>query len=242
MLDGRLNANKSQGTAPFPYRLLRKDLGNLQLSGSEAATIVNAYLAQYQNGGYKISFTLAGVRDAVGNPIPLWQVRADRNIAVPYLASLAAVLPLQTIPNLTSFYIFATTYDEQEGQTPTLTLECNTFTDSAAYLITRLQYAADAEAQSQKSTATIQQVGAAETGFCGGGWVATGAGQIYEVGVNFKTVMSGTPSAITLGALASLNVSAIGAVQLTQYGFQLEVVSAGAGSVYWRGKYTTVGN
>jgi len=240
--DSRLNANKSQGTAPFPYRLLRKDVGNLQLSGGEAASIANAYLAQYQNGGFKITFTLAGVRDASGNPIPLWQVRADHNIAVPYLAPLSPTLPLQNVANQTLFYIYATTFSETEGQAPTVTLECNSFTDSAAFLITRLQYAADAESQSAKGTATIQLAGAGETGFCGGGWVATAAGQTYEVGVNFKAILSATPSSITLTGLTTLNVASVAAAQLTQYGFQLQVTSTAAGAVFWRGKYTTIGN
>ncbi|HUY76317.1 MAG TPA: hypothetical protein VMV29_06075, partial [Ktedonobacterales bacterium] len=84
--DPRLNGDGSQGTAPFRRRKLRRNLGALPLTGTQATAIANAWLATYSNPTNKIEVELRAVRDYNGVAIPLSHVRADANLFVPELA------------------------------------------------------------------------------------------------------------------------------------------------------------
>ncbi|MFI5274437.1 MAG: hypothetical protein ACHQ4H_15500, partial [Ktedonobacterales bacterium] len=84
--DPRLAGDGSQGSAPFRRRKLRRNLDHLPLTGAQAATIASAWLATYRNPTNKVEVELRAVRDASGNPLPLHQVRADRNLFIPELA------------------------------------------------------------------------------------------------------------------------------------------------------------
>ena len=139
-LDSRLNIDKSQGTAPFPFRRLPKDLSTLRLSSTQADALADALLAQYKDGGYKISLTLTGVRDALGNPKELFRVRAGQNIFLPTVSLSQPIIPTGMAPNVNMFWITDVTYREQQGQAPQLSISCSSFTDTAAFQIARLQY------------------------------------------------------------------------------------------------------
>lgn len=235
--DSRLTANYAQGSAPFPMRRLRKDLTTTQLSSSEASSLANAYLTQYQNGGFKITVDLAFVRDATGTPIPLWRVRGDGNIYLPDLAPITATLPFAVSANVNQFYVQTTNYQEQNGQTPTLEIVCNSFSDEAAFQLAKLQYNSDLATQNLKSQAIVTQPGQPEKGFCGGSLQASGASQSVQVGVNFKTVLSSTPSSVTLTSVSSTNVSGVTYGNLAPTGFTLTITSTAAGFTSWQGSY-----
>ncbi len=84
--DTRLAGNGSQGNAPFRRRKLRRKLTGTPLTAAQATTIAQAWLTQYQNITNKVEVELRSVRDANGMPLPITQVRADRNLFVPQLA------------------------------------------------------------------------------------------------------------------------------------------------------------
>ena len=240
--DSRLNSDKSQGTAPFPFRRLRKDLGTL-LSSTEAAAVANGLLAQYQNGGYKIEVVLKRALNATGAEIPLWQVRADSNIFLPELSPLGQTLPFSTIVNTNVFYITETSYRETSGQAPTLTVHCNTFYDTAAFQITRLQYRAELLSRSQQSQGVIQAVGSPEIGTVAAAWGSAAiTTDTYEAGVNFKATMANIPSSITLTSTSTSNAGTPTTVNITNTGFSFRVQPAANGVGYWRGTYKTNGN
>src|SRR6185437_1382660 len=135
---------------------LRKDLSAYHLSATQATALANALMAQYQNGGWKITVVLDRVLDANGNEIPLWMVRADANIALPNLAPMGAQLPIAPTPNTNVFYITETEYSEQEGQTPQLTITCDSFYDRGAFQVARLQYREEHQIRSGKTRQKVQ--------------------------------------------------------------------------------------
>ena len=149
--DARLTANYAQGTAPFPMRSFRKDLTSTQMSSAEATALANTYLTQYENGGFKITVDLAAIRNAAGVAIPLWQVKSDANIYLPDVAPILAQLPFAPVANGNVFYVLTTNYEEQNGQTPTLEIVCNSFEDVAAFQLARLQYNSDLQTQNTKT-------------------------------------------------------------------------------------------
>ncbi len=170
--DSRLAGSKAQGTAPFPFRRLRKDVSQALLTSTQATALANALLAQYQNVGYKITVEVGNIADAGGNPIPLWQVRADNNVFIPDLSPIGASFPATFTANTNLFYITQTEFQEQKGSTPTLTLTCDTFYDTTAFQIARIQRTAEQRKRSVKSKGIIQEPGASEIGTVGTSWGA----------------------------------------------------------------------
>ncbi len=83
--DARLNADRSQGNAPFRFRRFRRDMGGRPLTAAQATTLAQQYLAAFENIANVITLRLTQVRDARGAVLPLWRVRADRTIIVPEL-------------------------------------------------------------------------------------------------------------------------------------------------------------
>ena len=93
------------------------------------------------------------------------------------------------------------------------------------------------------ATAPVTLVsGHQETGYMGIQFVAAGAGQTFGVGVNFKTVLTNTPSSITATLITSANVNSVIESHITPYGFFLGVTSTAAGAGFYVATYTTVGN
>lgn len=72
---------------------------------------------------------------------------------------------------------------------------------------------------------------------------ATAGGQTFGTAVNFKMVMTNTPSSITIVSIVNTNTTAAPAVDhIDQYGFHCTVTSNNAGRMFYLFTYTTVGN
>jgi hypothetical protein len=239
--DPRLNMNLSQGTAPFRFRRFRRDMGNRVLTSVQATALANQYLASFENVSNVISVTLGAVRDAQGAPIPLWRVRADRNIAIPELlpraASFAAIAGL--LPGSNLFYIRQADYREQSNQAPTLTLLLDQVADFAEADLTRQRYEEILRQRSKRTAPTVAPAGLAVKGFWSVRWGSTsGAGNVWGGPLQFPAVFAATPSGVTFTALASSNVASGPTIDnLTMWGCDVSVTSAGSGAGYWVGTY-----
>jgi hypothetical protein len=242
--DGRLNGNKSQGTAPFPYRHANKDLSAYTLTSAQALALANTLVNSYKNGGYKLDFKIARVRDANGVEIPLWRVRADNNIFIPELTPGAAQINPAPQTNINTFYITQTTYTENEGQTPMLEIIGSTFNDQSAYQIARLQYIAQSQANSKRTHGVVQAAGESEIGTAPAfGWGTTVVStDTLENSVNFRTTMNTVPTSITITPTSSSNANTPTVMNITQTGFSLRIQATVNGSGFWRGTYKTNGN
>lgn len=240
--DSRLNSDGSQGTAPFPWKKLRVDGGDLQITPTQATAAANAILTQYKSIGYRSTIKLSNVRNAQGVSIPLWQVRSDTNIFLPQLSPIGVTLPTGVAVNQNLFYIYDTSYDEPSSGTPILTLTCGDMRKGNPYQFEVLKRLGD-HLGKKKRHAIIQAIGESEYGYCGIGAPSNAlGGTVYEQGVNFKTQMASTPSSITLTAVASSNVASIATTNITQQGFQLQLTTNVNGTAFWRGHYRTNGN
>lgn len=85
--------------------------------------------------------------------------------------------------------------------------------------------------------------GIQEKGYVGmGQQAAGGGGNIAAMGVNFKKIMSNTPSGITFTAITSTNISSGPTAQdINRFGFYA-TVTCSATPFKWSGTYQTVGN
>lgn len=81
-----------------------------------------------------------------------------------------------------------------------------------------------------------------ETGTTGCYFQAAAGSNFSGGPTNFKTVMTNTPSSISISNSAIQNVSSTGIEKITFYGFTFFAVSTAAGITKWEGTYTTVGN
>lgn len=241
--DSRLNADGSQGKAPFPWRRLKKDLQHLTMSSTYATALANAYLNLYQNSQYKITFHLGQVRDANKVVIPLHHVRADANILVPDISFISDSLPVWATFNANLFYIQETTFAERQGEPPQVEIVCDTFSDRMDYLIKRLEAAQEFGKRSQKTHANVHVSGESESGWCGTSWGANAiTGDVYEESVTFRTQMASTPTSIALSGISLVNVASVAIPAITQDGFTLAITTSAGGSGRYRATYTTVGN
>lgn len=245
--DARLNTDKSQGNAPYPFRKKRIDLsGQGTYSATQATNLANALLAAYQNGGTRDSVKLTRVYDANGVQIPLHQVRAGRNIFLPQFAPIGATLPTTATPNVNLFFIQETSWSEDATSTggPELAIAMQTFDDSANYQLTRLQDLATRRAQDARVTApAIQAAGAAwkmRWGFQGD------VDGVRQVGpqLPFLTQQSNAPSSLTFAQVfAPINVGVGPSVNVVdQFGASVWVQAGGAGVVSFGYTVTVAGN
>ena len=93
------------------------------------------------------------------------------------------------------------------------------------------------------ATAPVTLVaGNQETGFAGFRAKTAVVGDIVGVGVNFKTVMSNTPTSIGETIVSASNTSVVSILNVTKYGFSLEGPSTSTGGNFAYIEYTTVGN
>lgn len=121
-------ATLSQGSAPFRFRQLFRDLSGIStVNAAQAQAIAFMYLGQYQNQTNKVRLLLRAVRDgASGNPIPLWLLSAlNKNIWVNEMAFRGAQLPATPTPTVNQFYILQTTYTETATGDATCELQCD---------------------------------------------------------------------------------------------------------------------
>jgi hypothetical protein len=240
--DTRLNANGSQGSAPYPRRKLIKDYSAYHLSATQAAAIANALLAQYQNGGWKIEVILDRVEEANGQEIPLWMVRADGNIHLPQLAQIGAQLPSAPMPQTTVFYITETVYEEQDGQPPQLTITCDSFFDKSSFQVARLQYREDHKVRSAKHRQPVTIPGENVTGQIGVQWgSASTTSFLWSASATYGSLLTNTPTSITLTPTSTSNVGSVVTNSVTNQGFNIVVTPAAAGAGNAQYNYITVG-
>jgi hypothetical protein len=81
-----------------------------------------------------------------------------------------------------------------------------------------------------------------ETGRLGSELGNAAGGTHFGIGVNFKTIMTNTPTSLTLTANSSSNSTVGGASNIDINGFNCYFIASAAGDAWWYGSYTTVGN
>ena len=255
--DPRLAANNSQGTAPFRYRKFYRNLAGVQTaSKTQAQSLANAYGAQWQNPSFTTVVVLRRVRDANGNPIPLWQVNSDANIFLPSLtrrgAAFVKATTMATSPTLgvNLFYIRSKEYTEGvggvRGGAETLTLQLDNFFDSAETALTRLQLQADQLARlGGVTTGQVQAQGAPFTGIAGNLVNPTTGTTAASAAASFAPVtLAQVPTSIgSFVAVHVSNANTPSASDITVYGFELNWLVPSTSAVSWGvWQYTTVGN
>lgn len=246
--DARLNADHSQNTAPFRWRKFARDLsGTSTLNGTTAAQLASTLLAQYQDPVKtgKSTITLRAVRDANGAPTELARLgaAAGKNILVPEMAvRTTGALPTGPVAGVNQFFIVSAEYvEDQMGAT--VHLQCDNFADYEAIYTAKLTLAADTRARSDKTNATFQAPGAPETGYCGGTFTASAAGQTGSDGQNFKKIMAVAPTSVNISnVVSSVNATGASAGNFDVYGFNVSWQSVAAGVSTFLAHYVTVGN
>ncbi|HEX6541926.1 MAG TPA: hypothetical protein VF040_09250 [Ktedonobacterales bacterium] len=242
--DARLGPDGAQGNAPFRRRKLRRNLGDLPLTATQATAIANAWLAAYSNPSNKIEITLRAVRDASGNPLPLSHVRADANLFVPELAVRGQRLSSGPQPGVNQFYIIESSYREMASGDVRLALQLDNYADRGEALLARLQIADEARQRRRGIYRPVQSAGAQQVGYLSIRAPGASAGQRLGVGVNFVPVLSNTPTGLTFTVITSANIGSgpvVTANTMTPYGCEVTVTAAAAGNVVWTGTYTTQG-
>ena len=243
--DGRLNGDLSQGAAPFRFRRFRRDMGQRALTNAQATALANQYLASFRNVSNVIEVRLASVRDARGIPLPLPQVRADSNIAIPELLTRAATFAATPgmVVGTNLFYIRQATYDEQRDQTPTLTLLLDQVADFAAADLTRLHYEEQLRQRSRRNNITVQPSGLSVKGAWSVIWGSSSGGATWGSGIAFPVVLAAAPTSITFTTQTSTNANGgPSAANFTVWGCDVAVQALAAGAGNWVGLYTTIGN
>lgn len=246
--DPRLNADGSQGTAPFRRRKYLRDLSSIStVTAAQAAAIAQTFGQEYCNPTNKVDITLVGIRDAYGNALPLWLPAADRNLYLPELAVRGTQLPTGPAAGINQFYLVQTTYTEDAQGGQTLEVQGDNFVDSAELQIARLQLQADVQQRGGKVTAVMQTVGAAESGRCGVQWSTCNLANAIGGSCNFKATMAQRPTSISFTPDSTIfntsNPPTLGKVDAT--GFNFSVTCNGSGGAlngWWTGNYQTVGN
>lgn len=87
--------------------------------------------------------------------------------------------------------------------------------------------------------------GIQEKGYCAASSesVSGGAGREISCGVNFKKIMSNTPSSITFSSISTSGVvSGPFALNMNRFGFGFQITRSSTGAYNWYGTYQTVGN
>lgn len=243
--DARLNADKSQGTAPFRYRKYYRDLAGVStITKAQAQAVANVYGAEFQNLTNKGMVILTGVRDAYGNPIPLWNVAADHNIFLPWLSVYGSTLPTAAVSGTNLFYIVESRYTEDATGKAQLTLQLDNWVDWAMVTVSRLQLQADTLARTGgKTTGVTIALGAQQKGPISEQVNPTTSAQTWSHTIQFPGVLTQAPTSVTLTASSQSNITSVSASNLTQYGFQFNmVVTSSASPGSWVGTYLTNGN
>ncbi len=241
--DPRIGGDFSQNTAPFRFRKFVRDLTGVQtVTAAQAAAIANAYGAEFKDATNKGTINLRRARNANGDEIPLWEVRADRNIGVPDLAQRGATLPSALTPGVNQFYIQQTTYNE-DGSGATLELQCDNYVDRLETTVARLQLAADIQARSGKSVGGMIRTGTALTGICSLGQSNANAGGTSWSYVSFMpTQLYQAPTSISFTTISASNMTGVAASDLRAYGFSFSCNYIAAGGGFARFNFTTNGN
>jgi hypothetical protein len=242
--DPRLNADGSQGTAPFRRRKLRRALGNLPVTAAQATTIAQAWLTTYSQPTNKVEMVLRAVRDANGAPIPLSHVRADANLYTPELAARGQTLASGPQPGVNQFYIVETRYHETADGDITLTLQLDNYADRVEGALARLRLTDDALRRRRGVYRLTQSPGAQLQGFASIRAPSASAGQTAGATVSFVPALSHTPTSLTFTQISATNVGSgpvVIAGSMTPWGCEITVTAAATGAVAWSGTWITVG-
>jgi len=248
VVDSRLNGDLSQGRAPFRLRRFRRDMGQRILTAAQATALAGQYLASFSEVRQLVTLTLAQIRDATGRVIPLWQVRADRNIALPELLPRTNQLPASPglLPGTNLFYIRQATYQESAlgGKGGTVTLLLDQVADVAVADLERLRYEERLRQRSHRTLPTIQPGGVGLKGFWSIRWGASsGAGNSWGNSISFPSVLANIPTGLVFTVISQANIGTGPVItNATVWGCDVQVTTAVAGAGYWIGTYQTVGN
>lgn len=241
--DSRLNSDLSQGTAPFRYRRYLRDLSGMSVvNGTIAQSIANTQLALFENVTYSGTATLRGVRDANGNPLPLWQLRAGHNLYVPEYAIQGSQLPTAPTQNVNLFWITSATYREDSTGQQQVDLELGYVSNAVDVQVARLQMGMDALSRARQSMATVQALGAPMRGQYAISFSGGVAGQNVGTAVEFPALGYQAPTSLTLSSIASSNIGSLGVTDLTAVGGYIFGTVSANGAGYARGTYRTNGN
>ena len=244
--DPRLSGT-SQNNAPFRYRSLVRDLtGNAAVGSSQASGIASTYGAQMKDPTPKMVITLRRVRDAAGNLIPLDAVQADATISIPEMA-VRGLTGLATAPTagINQFYIYRSTYSQDNQGNQSLMLETDNYADRAETVMARLQARADAVSRNGNTlqNAAIQAQGLPLTVK----WAfsmsnVTASDSVGPVITYPLRLFQPATSHTFVGSAGSVGVSSGPfSNDYTIYGANAWVVSSG-GHTFWSGNATTAGN
>ena len=242
--DSRLDGTWSQNLAPFRYRKLVRDYSGVStITGTQAQNIASAYSHLYRYVTNKVTLTLQSVKDAYGNPMPLWEVQADRNIFIRDFAQRGnAPMAAQAVAGVNQFYIVHASYREDATGTMQLILECDNFVDKEQSQIARLQLAADVKSRTGKTTGVTQQLGAPANGAAIMGQSNAVAAQLCTGPIYYPNALYQAPTSIAFTQVVRTNLNTPSAANLGALGaiVQASVVANGACQGFWT--YTTSGN
>jgi hypothetical protein len=228
--DPRLLGSGAQNVAPFRRRKLRQNLGKLPLTSAQATTIANAWLAAYENVSNKAEIVLGSLRDANGNPMPLHQVRADRNLFVPSLAVRGQQLSSSPQAGVNQFYIVDGTYHERPSGPVTLTLQLDNYADRAAALIAQLKLAYDAALRKRGNYRFALSPGVPVIVPFALAVSNQAAGGAVTCMVPWPGVLSAVPGTVTINITSQSNASGIAVGNKTVYGCTVNWTATAAGA------------
>lgn len=241
--DTRLNADLSQGTAPYRFRKYLRDLsGDSTVNATIAQSIANTYLALFENPTYTGTATLRGIRDANGARMPLWQAQAGKNLYVPEMAIQGTQLPTAPTQNVNLFWVTQATYREDSTGNQQLDLNLGYLPDDADVQVARLQMAADAINRSGQLAAVLAALGTPLRGQYAIGFSNALGGQNVGAAVEFPMQAYQVPTSLTLSSLASSNIGTLGVTDLTALGAYIFGTVSANGAGFARGTYRTNGN
>lgn len=244
-LDPRLNQTSyAQGTAPFRYRKLSRDYtGTATVGATQAQNIANTYGNLYKNVSNKVDLTLQRIKDAYGNPIPLWSVLADHNILIRDFAPRGNA-PIASAPTATvnQFYIVNAEYREDMSGTQEIELQCDNFVDKAASQIARLTLAADVASRTQKTSGFVQAQGAAASGYAAMGQTNPTSGQVVTAGMQWPVQLYQAPTSVSFTQLVRTNLNTPSAANLSTLGGIVQASVSASANCQGAWTYSTSGN
>lgn len=241
--DSRLLAGTfDQNLAPFRFRKYRRDVSGTSTIGStQASSIATSLLQQMENLTNKVNLTLSSVKDAQGNPLDMWRVRAAKNIYVPDLAVRGQQLATSASATVNQFFILQTTYTETTTSA-TLAIQADNYEDYAERQIARLQLAADQQSRGFKFTSLMAMLGAPVTTNAGGRFLATAASQNGGGPFTWPLTLYQTPTSATLTPISSANATGATVFNLSPRGGTIQFTSVAAGDCFYFATLTSQGN
>jgi hypothetical protein len=205
-------------------------LGKIPLTAGQATTIAQAWLAAYQNVTNKVEVVLGSVRDANGNPMPLHQVRADRNLFIPSLAVRGQQLAPSPQAGVNQFYIVDGSYRERASGQVSLALQLDNYADRAAALLAQLKLAYDAASRKRGNYRFALSPGVPVIVPFALAVSNQSAGGAVVCNVPWPGVLSAVPGTVTINITSQSNASGIAVSNKTVYGCTVNWTATAAGA------------